>query len=95
MSLASFHDQELFVYADAALAAGFFEAWLSTANAARLPLQWDQYVGYKVSLFLGGPDVVENLERGDLAVYWLVCGQLHRGALRLPPGTSINEVFGP
>jgi hypothetical protein len=43
-------------------------------------------------LFLGGQDVVENLEVSDLEVYWSICGQLRRGALRLPQGTAINEV---
>jgi hypothetical protein len=80
-------------YADAALATEFFEAW-SAANAVSMPLGPDQCVGYKVPLFLGGQDVVENLELTDLDVYWSISGQLRHGALSLPPGTSINEVSG-
>jgi hypothetical protein len=51
-------------------------------------------VGYGVPLFLGGQDVVDNLELTDLDVYWSVCGQLRCGAMSLPPGTSINQVSG-
>lgn len=93
LSFATFHEDELLDYADAALATEFFQAW-STASASSLPLQRDQCVGYKVPLFLGGQDVVDNLELADLDVYWSICGQLRRGALSLPPGTSINEVSG-
>lgn len=91
LQFATFHDEELVEYADAALASGFFEAW-SVANGDALPLRRDQCVGYRVPLFLGGQDVVDNLELSDVDVYWSICGQLRRGALRLPPGTSINEV---
>jgi hypothetical protein len=87
----AFHDDELIEYADAALASGFFQAW-SAADRQAMPLRRDQCVGYRVPLFLGGQDVVENLELSDVEVYWSICGQLRIGALRLPPGTSINEV---
>jgi hypothetical protein len=49
-------------------------------------------VGYKVPLFFGGQDAVENLELADLDIYWSISGQFRRGALNLPPGTSINEI---
>ncbi|WP_022910157.1 T6SS immunity protein Tdi1 domain-containing protein [Aestuariimicrobium kwangyangense] len=91
LSFVAFHDEELIEYADAALATGFFDSWSST-NGDALPLRRDQCVGYRVPLFVGGQDVVENLEVSDLEVYWAICGQLRRGALRLPQGTAINEV---
>jgi hypothetical protein len=91
LAFGGFHDEELVEYADAALATDFFETW-SAANAGRLPLRRDQCVGYRVPLFLGGQDVVDNLELSDIEVYWSVCGQLRRGVRTLPPGTSINEV---
>jgi hypothetical protein len=91
LAFVAFHDEELVEYADAALATGFFDRW-SAANSGALPLRWDQCVGYRVPLFLGGQDVVENLELSDLEVYWSICGQLRRGVRSLPPGTSINEV---
>jgi len=93
MPFADFHDDELVEYADAALAAEFFTAW-SAAGHQPFPLKHDQCVGYRVPLFLGGQDVVENLELSDINVYWSICGQLRRGVLNLPPGTSINQVAG-
>ena len=86
----AFHDEELIDHADAALAVEFFEAWAASSGQVRL--QRDQCVGYRVPLFLGGQDVVENLELSDLDLYWSICGQLRRGVLDLPPGTSINQV---
>ncbi|MEV4604955.1 T6SS immunity protein Tdi1 domain-containing protein [Amycolatopsis sp. NPDC049253] len=91
LPFAAFHDEELVEYADAALATGFFDSW-SAVNSDSVPLRRDQCVGYRVPLFLGGQDMIENLEVSDLEVYWSICGQLRRAALSLPPGTAINEV---
>lgn len=90
-SFVEFHEEELVDYAEAVLATSFFEAW-SALNRDAQPLQRDHCVGYKVPLFLGGQDTVENLEMIDLDVYWSICGQLRAAALRLPPGQVINEV---
>ena len=90
-SFAAFHDEVLIEYPDAALATEFFEIW-SSANGDNLPLSRGQCVGYRIPLFLGGQDAIENLELTDMQVYWSICGQLRSGALSLPPGTSINEV---
>lgn len=91
LPFAAFHDEELVEYADAALAAGFFEDW-SAGHGDVLPLERNACVGYRVPLFLGGRDATENLELSDLDVYWSICGQLRRGTLNLPPGTSVNQV---
>ncbi|MBT2533274.1 DUF1851 domain-containing protein [Arthrobacter sp. ISL-48] len=88
-----FHDEELTEYADAALAREFFEIW-SAANSDSLPLSPHQCAGYRVPLFLGGSDAVENVELSDLEAYWSICGQLRLGAMRLPPGTEINRMVG-
>lgn len=66
-----FHDEELIEYTDAALAREFFEMW-SAANSD----SGDQCAGYRVPLFLGGSDAVENVELSDLEVYRSICGQL-------------------
>lgn len=79
VSFSELHDEELIDHIDAALAADFFASW-STSNADSLPLLRTQCVGYKVPLFLGGEDTVENLEVSDLDVYWSICGQLRRQA---------------
>jgi hypothetical protein len=74
-NLEGFHEQELVDYADAALAASFFETWITSGGAAPA---FDQCVGYKVPLFLGGADEIGNLEVTDRDVYWTVLAQLPR-----------------
>jgi hypothetical protein len=86
-----FHDGELVEFRDAALAESFFRDWRA-AGGAREPLAITTCVGYRVPLFLGGKDRVENLEVIEWAVYWEVLGQLRLGTAKLPPGTSVREV---
>ena len=45
-----------------------------------LPIIRTGCVGYKVPLFLGGADVLANLEVIDLSVYVEICGQLRNEA---------------
>ena len=87
----AFHDEELVDHPDSALADGFFRQWAAT-HPEQLPLQHDQCVGYRVPLFLGGVDGVENLEVTDLDVYWSLMGQLRLGVRDLSPGSAIEEV---
>jgi len=89
-----FHDGELVDYPDAALAKPFFEAWSVQNHSDLLPLAFTQCVGYRVPLFLGGRDVVSNLEVTDLDVYWSLCGQLRGQTARMPMGTPIKHVSG-
>jgi hypothetical protein len=89
-TLADFHEQ-LIDLREPALAAGFFEKW-ARANPASIPLRPTDCAGYRVPLFLGGKDTVENLEVIDMEVYWSVCGELRQGTRHLPAGTSIGEV---
>jgi type VI secretion system (T6SS) immunity protein Tdi1 len=90
LSFAAFHEQ-LDELREPALAASFFESW-AEADPASVPLGPDKCAGYRVPLFLGGKDVVTNLEVIDLDVYWSVCGQLRQGTRTMPPGTSISGV---
>jgi hypothetical protein len=91
LPFSTFHDEELVDYHDAALATDFFAAWAQD-HPAELPLPADRCAGYRVPLFLGGKDVVDNLEVVDVEVYWSICGQLRQGTRTLPAGTSINEI---
>jgi type VI secretion system (T6SS) immunity protein Tdi1 len=90
LTFAAFHE-ELGALREPALAAGFFAEW-STANPTLVPVKLAECVGYRVPLFLGGSDDIDNLELIDLAVYWTVCGQLRLGTLQMPAGTSIRAV---
>lgn len=85
-----FHDEELVDYAEDALARSFFNQW---KRAGGLAPEFSECVGYRLPLFLGGKDVIENLEILDLDVYWTIMGQLRRRAKGLPVGTPIAEVF--
>lgn len=88
-TFARFHEQ-LHELREPALADSFFARW-AQANRALLPLGMTQCVGYRVPLFLGGKDTLENLEVTDIEVYWSVSGQLRRGAQILPQGTVIRQ----
>ena len=77
-AFSAFHDVELTEYTDAALASEFFEQWL---RAHPDPINFDQCVGYKIPLFLGGGDHIGNLERTDLDLYWTLTGQLRTNAM--------------
>jgi Domain of unknown function (DUF1851) len=89
-SFADFHEH-LDELREPALAGSFPASW-ARANAELLPLGISQCVGYKVPLFLGGKDSLENLEVIELEVYWLLSGQLRQGTRFLPPGSSIGHV---
>lgn len=86
-----FHDEELIDYREPALAESFFKRW-QRSDAASLVLGFNRCAGYRVPLFLGGSDTVDNLETIDIDVYWTLCGQLREGIRRLPPGTSIGQI---
>lgn len=73
-----FHDTELVDHPDAALASDFFVEWLTENPGA---VEFEQCVGYVVPLFLGGQDVIGNLELIDLDVYWTLSGQLRVATL--------------
>jgi hypothetical protein len=90
MSILAFHEK-LGGLREPALAASFFAEWAQSSKGS-LPLRLTECVGYRVPLFLGGTDTVDNLEVVDLEVYWSLSGQLRQGTRHLPSGTSIREV---
>ncbi|MDJ0344660.1 hypothetical protein QMK19_26880 [Streptomyces sp. H10-C2] len=71
-----FHEVELIEHADAALADDFFLEWVANSGGG---VGWRKCAGYRVPLFLGGFDSVENLEESDTDVYWSICAQLWSG----------------
>lgn len=84
-----FHDEELVDFTEEALARSFFDQWRRSGGEAPSP---SECVGYKRPLFLGGEDVVANLEISDLGVYWTIMGQLRRQVHGLSEGTHIAKV---
>ncbi len=89
-SVVDFHNVELVHHADDALATPFWREWQSQHPSQ---LAFEDCVGYKVPLFLGGADVIANLEIIDRSVYVEICGQLRNKTRTLPPGQSIRRVL--
>ena len=86
-NIQTFHDVLVIENADAALASSLFEDWLAAGGAQPA---YDQCIGYKKPLFLGGEDDISNQELSDLEVYWHIMGQVIAKVKGLPPGTPIN-----
>ncbi|TDW69691.1 DUF1851 domain-containing protein [Kribbella pratensis] len=78
--VSAFHDDELVEYTDEALASSFNAEWMAGHESA---LRLDQCAGYRVPLFLGGDDVVANLEVSDLSVCWGPMGKLRLKAMHI------------
>ena len=89
VNFVQFHENELVDYGNEALAAEFFQEWLSAGNKSPRP---DQCVGYKKPLFLNGSDTIQNLELTDLEVYWDISSQFLEKVRGLPLGTPINSI---
>jgi len=55
-------------------------------------IKYNECLGYKVPLFLGGKDVIENYEIQDMEVYWHIQNQLYEKVKDLPEGTRIRNI---
>lgn len=90
VSRAAFHSEELAVEPDAAVAYAFFEQWLAAGGVRP---EYQQCIGYKRPLYLGGSDDVSNLEASDFDVYWTLAAQMLSQVRELPVGTPVRNVF--
>lgn len=72
-ALEVFLDEEIPLYSDACLAMSFFEEWMDLFGKQ---IEYGRCAGYKIPLFLGGEDSVNNLEDNDMEVYWSVITQI-------------------
>lgn len=88
-SIVDFFNQELVEYTNDALALNFFHEWINTNNDV---VDYSECIGYKIPLFLGGEDVLENLERINMELYIDMCGQLRSQTIHLADGTKISDV---
>ncbi len=70
------HDDDLVNVADDMLANKLFEKVLKFYKIENITFK--ECIGYKVPLFLGGKDNMENYDRIDLEVYWQMQNQLHK-----------------
>jgi hypothetical protein len=85
----TFHTHEMVDCPNDAVAEGYFKSWQEFAPA---PISPGQCVGYKIPLFLGGKDVLENLNLSDMDVYLSVCRDLYYAVRNLPEGTPVDDV---
>ncbi|OPX42855.1 hypothetical protein CLHUN_31790 [Ruminiclostridium hungatei] len=88
-NIVQFHDEEIPEYHDSCLASEFFKDWTSINPDG---LKINECVGYKVMLFLGGEDTLQNLEKSDMDVYWSICSQLIQKTNGLPEGTIVKGI---
>jgi hypothetical protein len=88
-NLETFHNDELQVRGEAALAISFYNRWLKSGGTAP---RHGQCIGYRVPLFLSGVDDIDNLSLTDLTIHWHVSAQLIQQVHGLPPGTRIGNV---
>lgn len=72
-SFEEFLNNEIPLYSDACLAKSFFNEWM---QYSKTEVEYGRCIGYKIPLFLGGEDVLENLEDTDMEVYWEVIIQI-------------------
>ncbi|MDR7002894.1 T6SS immunity protein Tdi1 domain-containing protein [Neobacillus niacini] len=82
-----FHNEEIPNYHDACLASDFFQSWSETNKST---LKHDECVGYKIMLFLGGEDTLENLEMSNLDVYWEICNNVLQKTKGMSDGSTIK-----
>lgn len=73
--LFEFLNQEIPLYSNECLAMEFYKKWLRKKRKA---VSYGKCIGYKVPLFLGGQDVIKNLEESDLEVYWHVIAEVKK-----------------
>lgn len=78
-SFQEFLNEEIPLYSDACLAEAFFNEWMEYSNEK---IEYGTCVGYKIPLFLGGEDTVDNLEKSDMEVYWGVILQIKKQGIR-------------
>ena len=69
----SFLNNEIPEYNDECLASSFFYEW---HQRSKTDINYNQCIGYKVPLFLGGEDSIDNLEVIDMEVYWSILSQI-------------------
>lgn len=74
-SFERFLNEEIPLYSDACLAKSFFDEWM---EYSKVEIEYGRCAGYKIPLFLGGEDVVTNLEDSDMEVYWGVITQIKK-----------------
>lgn len=89
-TIGSLHDDDFTSDKDGMLVSVMFERLLYENKLTGI--KYNECFGYKVPLFLGGKDSLENYEVQDLEVYWHIQNQLFKKIKELPAGTKIGNI---
>ena len=86
----SFHEEDLAMDVDNMLAYELFKNILSHYKIS--DIRFSECLGYRIPLFLGGIDNIDNYEKSDLEVYWHIHSQIFNKIRIIPSGTPINSI---
>jgi hypothetical protein len=89
-TLAILHNEDFVNDADDMLSISLFNKALSFYKINSIG--YNECLGYKVPLFLGGKDDIENYELQDIEVYWHIENQLYNKVKHMPEGTKIRNI---
>lgn len=84
------HDDDFINDMENMLANDIFTQVLKHSNLKSIG--YNECLGYKMPLFMGGNDVVENYQLIDIEVYWETQYQLYEKVKNLPVGTIIKSI---
>jgi hypothetical protein len=87
--IVEFHNSILLTHRQDALAAAFYDSWKQLDPPE---INHEDCIGYRVPLFLGGDDTVENLERTNMSVYLEISAQLRARTRTLKDGQTIGDI---
>ena len=87
-NLSDFHNFELVNEHRVVLQSEMHREWLARGGAAPRINQW---IEHRIPLFLGGADVIGNLLKTDIRVYWHTTAELIAKTKDLPDGTEITQ----
>ena len=83
----AFHNEEIVKYHDACLASHFFYEWMENKMSI---LSHEECAGYRIPLFLGGDDELQNLQLSNMDVYWEIIINVMEKVKDFPNGTKVN-----
>lgn len=89
-TLTLLHNEDFVKDTDAMLSINLFHNTLAFNKINSI--DYNECLGYKVPLFLGGKDEIENCELQNIEVYWHIESQLYKKVKDLPEGTKIGNI---
>lgn len=89
-TLTLLHDEDFVNDTDDMLSINLFNKALAFYKLSSIG--YNECLSYKVPLFLGGKDSIENYELQDVEVYWHIESQLYKKVKGLPEGVKIGNI---